>query len=143
MRLVVIVSALLALTTPAFAAGFASPSGNIRCYLDIYSADPIDKVPMVCLIFDAGWEYPPMHDEGFAECDLDRTRMVILPPVGTAYGQTACHGDVFWPAPLGAISYGSEWSWMGFTCKMATDGVRCTNGAGGAMALNRSRYLLD
>lgn len=131
--------ALAGFAAPAAAAGFASPSGNIRCFVDIYSSDPIDEVDLVCLIFQADWPMPILDDG----CDLDKTRMIILPRQGAATATRACHGDVFWPEPLGAISYGSEWSLMGFTCSMATDGVRCENGQGGDFWVRRAALVLD
>ena len=143
MRFFALIAVLITLATPALANGFASPSGNIRCYLDVFSPAPIDETDMVCLIFDAGWEYPPERGGNDGDCDLDRTRMVILPPDGAPYLETACHGDVFWPEPLGTISYGSEWSLMGYTCRMARDGVRCGNGRGDGFHLRRAEVIFD
>lgn len=141
--LATIIALAFTLTTPAHAAGFASPSGNIRCYVDIYSPQPMDEVPLICLVSNADWDLPPDYGDGDPTCDLDRTRTVILPRSGAPTARWTCHGDVFWPAPLGKISYGSEWSLFGFTCNMASDGVRCVNGAGGSIAVNRARLALD
>lgn len=44
---------LWAITGPATAAGFASPSGNIRCYIDIYSDARFDEMNMIGLVGDA------------------------------------------------------------------------------------------
>jgi len=122
----------------AQAAGFASPSGNIRCYVDIYSAAPMDEVGLVCLVFSADWDLPPDYGDDDPTCDLDRTRTILLPRDGVGSARWTCHGDVFWPAPLGAISYGSEWSLFGFECDMATDGVRCTNPQGDGFHVRRA-----
>ncbi|MCF2869652.1 hypothetical protein L0664_01115 [Octadecabacter sp. G9-8] len=110
------------------AAGFASPSGNIRCYLDVYSDLPFGDMPMVCLIFDADWDLPPDYGDSDPTCDLDRTRTLILQPTGRPQERWTCHGDVFWPEPLGTLSYGSEWSMLGYGCRVETRGVTCTNG---------------
>lgn len=124
----------------AQAAGFSSPSGNIRCYVDVYHSAPLDEAPLVCLIFDADWDLPPDYGDGDPTCDLDRTRTIVLLPQGEAKARWTCHGDVFWPAPLGKISYGSQWDLFDFTCQMATDGVRCRNASGGSFAVNRARF---
>lgn len=125
-------------TSSAQAAGFSSPSGNIRCYLDIYSDVPFDEKPLVCLVFNADWDLPPDYGDGDPTCDLDRTRTVILPRTGPATARWTCHGDVFWPAPLGQISYGSQWSLFGFTCDMANTGVTCRNDLGQSVTINRA-----
>ena len=131
------------LASPAAARGFTSPSGNIRCYLDIYSPNAYPDQDMICLIFDADWDLPPYYGDDDPTCDLDRTRAIILHPSGPPSEQWFCHGDVFWPAPLASISYGSEWSIFDFTCTMATDGVRCRNGQGNSIAVNRARRELN
>lgn len=134
---------LLALSTPAMAAGFTSPSGNIKCYVDIYARVPFDDVQMICLVSDADWDLPNDYGDGYPTCDLDRTRAIFLPPTGAPYAHWICHGDVFWPVPLGKISYGSEWSLNHYTCSMATDGVRCTNASGNMLDVNRARFDLN
>lgn len=118
----------LACATPAAAAGFVSPSGNIICYVGLYGAVPIAEAPLTCLIFEAEWDMPADYNGSDPNCDLDSTRMLTLPAKGRPSEMWACHGDVFWPAPLGRISYGSEWSLFAYTCTMATRGVTCTNG---------------
>lgn len=122
----------------AQAVGFASPSGNIRCYLDVYSDVPFDEKLLVCLVFDADWDLPPYGGGYDPGCDLDSTRTVTLPHNAPATAEWTCHGDVFWPAPLGTISYGSEWSLLGFICDMATTGVTCLNEAGHTVSINRA-----
>ena len=125
----------------AQAVGFGSPSGNIRCYLDVYSPEPINEIPLICLIFEADWPVTP--DDATPECDLDQTRQIILPPVGYARTEWACHGDVFWPEPLGTISYGSQWFLFDFECEMARNGVRCTNTGDGGFLVNRAGVTLN
>ncbi|WP_179381455.1 hypothetical protein [Jannaschia marina] len=127
---------LLLLGGPAAADGFASPTGNILCYLEP-SAAPA-TAPVSCLIFEATW---PMPDAD-PTCDLDRTRMVTLPRRGPARAELACHGDVFWPLPLGTLGYGSEWSVQGIGCSMATDGVRCVNATGDGFHVRRAALTL-
>lgn len=129
-------------TTTAHAQGFSSPSGNIRCYVDLYETR-FDAAPMVCLVFDADWDLPPDYGDDDPTCDLDRTRTVILPPDGPASARWTCHGDVFWPAPLGRISYGSEWSLASFICTSDTDGVRCVNGQGNSLWVRRASLVLN
>lgn len=114
--------------TPVQANGFQSPSGNIVCYADVYGPAAVDDMALVCLIFDAGWDLPPDYGDSDPTCDLDRTRTLILPRSGRPQERWSCHGDVFWPLPLGTISYGSEWSVFNYTCKVASNGVTCTNG---------------
>lgn len=134
---------LMTLSAPAMAAGFASPSGNIKCYVDIYSDGPFDNAPMICLISRADWDLPPDYGDGNPTCNLDRTRAIFLPPSGAATARWICHGDVFWPAPLGRISYGSQWSLSHYTCAMARDGVRCTNGSGNEFAVKSAGWSAD
>ncbi|MCF2906540.1 hypothetical protein L0666_16220 [Octadecabacter sp. CECT 8868] len=121
--------------------GFGSPSGNIRCYVNLYTGQPISDAPLVCLIFEADWDLPA--NENFPECDLDQTRQIILPAVGTSRAQWICHGDVFWPEPLGTISYGSQWFLFNFECEMQRNGVRCSNSGDGGFVLNRGSVSLD
>jgi hypothetical protein len=137
--------ALLALmvASPAMAVGFASPSGNIACYVDLDAGNSVIDAPLVCLIFDAEWDNPPDYGDDDPTCDLDRTRTIILPSVGEASVRWTCHGDVFWPAPLGHISYGSQWSLFNFNCDMGRDGVRCDNSGDGGFRLSRARRQLD
>lgn len=97
---------------------------------------------MICLIFEAEWTTPPNYGDGDPTCDLDRTRTVILPQDGPAQVRWTCHGDVFWPAPLGRISYGSQWALMGYTCDMMTSGVRCENPAGNGFLVRRASRAL-
>ncbi|SFI57542.1 DUF6636 domain-containing protein [Jannaschia pohangensis] len=127
----------------ARAAGFTSPSGNILCYLDVLSDLPFDEMPLVCLVFEAEWDLPPDYGDDDPTCDFDRTRTILLRPGQPATARWTCHGDVFWPAPLGAISYGSEWSLADYTCAMATDGVRCGNSAGNGFQVRRSSVTLN
>ncbi|MDC0012617.1 hypothetical protein OAE29_05080 [Octadecabacter sp.] len=56
--------------SPALAAGFSSPSGNMRCYVDLYNAQSLDEVPMVCLVFAADWDLPPDYGDDDPTCDL-------------------------------------------------------------------------
>ncbi|MEN8840339.1 MAG: hypothetical protein ABF288_04400 [Octadecabacter sp.] len=128
---------------PVLAAGFTSPSDNIKCYVDVYSAEKMDEIGLVCLISNAEWDLPPYFGDDDPTCDLDRTRAILLPRNGPPSEQWICHGDVFWPAPLGAISYGSQWSLFGFECSMETDGVRCASAAGNSIAVNCARRLLN
>lgn len=138
-------SALILLCTagPAWAVGFASPSGNIKCYVDLYGPGTVDQAGLVCLVFDADWDLPPEYGDDDPTCDLDRTRAIFLPRTGAPFEHWICHGDVFWPAPLGAISYGSQWSLFNFTCTMDRDGVRCANETGDIIAANRARRMLN
>ena len=129
--------------SPALAAGFSSPSGNIRCYVDLYNAQSLDEVPMVCLVFAADWDLPPDYGDDDPTCDLDRTRTVILTHGQSPVARWTCHGDVFWPAPLGKISYGSQWSLFDFTCDMAMTGVRCDDGQGHGFAVNSAGVMLN
>ncbi|WP_375280086.1 hypothetical protein [Pseudooctadecabacter sp.] len=68
---------------------------------------------------------------------------MILPPNGPASARWTCRGDVFWPAPLGRISSGSEWSLASFTCTSDTDGVRCVNGQGNSLWVRRAELVLN
>jgi len=133
----------LCISAPAHAVGFASPSGNIKCYVDLYGAETVDEAGFVCLISSADWGLPPDFGDDDPICDLDATRALFLPRNGAPYENWICHGDVFWPAPLGAISYGSNWTLFNFDCSMETDGVRCTNQTGNSIALNRTRRILN
>ena len=126
--------------SPVLAEGFASPSGNIVCYAELDGGMSAARAPLVCLIFEANWDVEVDDDPS---CNLDRTRAISLPRNGAPTEHLMCHGDVFWPAPLGAISYGSEWSFVDFTCSMATDGVRCSNASGNSIAVNRARRELN
>lgn len=128
---------------PVAAGGFTTPSNNITCYLDVFSPDRIDEVDVICLIFGASWDLPPDFGDKNPTCDLDQTRTVILPPEGPASARWTCHGDVFWPLPLGALSYGSGWSLMGYSCDVDTDGVRCTNASGNRFHVRRAALALD
>lgn len=110
----------------AHAQGFASPSGNIRCYLDD-TVQNILEAPLHCLIFEADWDPALGLGESAPDCDLDSTRMVILSQHGGARFQWACHGDMFWPEPLPVLTYGSGWQIFGFDCAITPEGVRCTN----------------
>ncbi|PTX54339.1 hypothetical protein C8N43_3153 [Litoreibacter ponti] len=132
-----------AFAQPAWPNGFESPSGNIVCYLDVFSDTPYDQKALHCLIFLADWDMPPDYGDNDPTCDLDRTRIVILPPEAPASARWVCHGDVFWPYPQGALSYGSEWSLPTFTCSVAQDGVRCRNEAGQGFHLRRSALVLE
>jgi len=114
-----------------------------RCYIDIYSDARFDEMNMICLVGDAEWDLPPDYGDDDPTCDLDRTRTVILPPNGPARARWTCHGDVFWPAPLGAISYGSQWSLGAFTCQMETSGVTCTSDAGRSFTVARRTLDLN
>lgn len=144
-RTLTALSALIAglAATPAVANGFQSPSGNINCYLDVFSSQPYGELDMICLIFETSIDLPTTFADEDPGCDLDRTRAFILPKSGPARGELYCHGDVFWPIPLGALSYGSEWSLSGYTCSMATDGVRCTNQTGHGFHVSRATHALD
>lgn len=132
----------LLFATPVLANGFTSPSGNILCYTASYddAGDfiPYFEQPMVCLIFEANWDLPPYYGDDNPDCGLDRTRAIKLPVSGPATEQWICHGDVFWPLPLGAIGYGSTWSLRDTSCDMATNGVTCDNGNGGRFSVNRA-----
>lgn len=131
--------AALFFATPAAAMGFTSPSGNIVCYLDVYSDVRFADLPLICLIFDAQWSFPDDYGDSDPTCDLDRTRTLILGRKGRPDERWTCHGDVFWPQPLGTISYGSEWSLLDFTCLMDETGVTCTNGDKTMFVSRRSR----
>ena len=133
----------MVVSSPALAAGFTSPSGNIKCYVDIYARVPFADAPLICLISEADWDFPEDYGGGYPTCDLDRIRAVILPRAGAATEQWICHGDVFWPAPMGAIGYGSQWSLSHYSCAMERNGVRCMNETGSAIALNRTRRILN
>lgn len=127
----------------AQARGFASPSNNIQCYVDLYEAETVIDAPLVCLIFEADWDLPPDYGDDDPTCDLDRTRTVILSSVGEASVRWTCHGDVFWPAPLGKISYGSQWFLFNFECEVARTGVRCSNTGDGGFVVNRAGVTLN
>ncbi len=127
----------------AQAHGFSSPSGNIRCYLDVYSDVRFDEKPMVCLVFGADWTPPDGFGDEDPTCDLDMTRTVILPRNGPATARWTCHGDVFWPEPLGSISYGSQWSLLGFSCDVKETGVQCRNEQGNSLSVSRARLGLN
>lgn len=135
--------AMLGLASPAAANGFSSPSGNITCYLDVFSPARMDEVPLVCLIFDADWPMPPKGTMSDPTCDLDSTRTITLPRNGPASASWTCHGDIFWPVPQGQLSYGSEWSLMGYSCSVQTDGVRCDNGRGSSLWVRRASIALE
>lgn len=136
------ISAALA-AMPAQAAGFSSPSGNIRCYADLYNSQPLDEVDLICLIFEADWDLPPDYGDDDPTCDLDRTRSVFLPAQGAPRERWICHGDVFWPAPLGKISYGSNWSLFGFSCDVARNGVTCRNATDHSISVARAARALN
>lgn len=125
----------------AAAHGFASPSGNINCYVHGYSYLQRDEQEMVCLIFEADWEIPRTPEDD--ACDMDQMRLIYLPRDAAAGAVWTCHSDLFWPYPLPEISYGSEWAYDGFTCSMARDGVRCDYSSGHGFAVNRGRIVLD
>jgi len=127
---------------PAQASGFSSPSGNIQCFLGGAAGANFADRPMVCLIFQADWPVTAGGGDSDPSCDLDSTRTLVLPPDGPAQVSWSCHGDVFWPAPLGEISYGAQWSDSVYTCSMATDGVRCENGQGNGFAVRRAARKL-
>jgi len=134
-------SAPAALAQDVYAApGFTSPSGNITCYIDYYDSAPQSEAGLVCLIFEANWD---IAADGTGntdpDCALDTTRSVELPRSGAPRAAEVCHGDVFWPLPMGAIGYGSTWSLFSYTCEMATTGVLCQNGSGG-FKLNRRAF---
>ncbi len=121
-------SAAFLFATPVASMGFQSPSGNIVCFLDVYSDTPVSDMPLICLIFDADWSLPDDYGDSDPTCDVDVTRTLILGREGRPDERWTCHGDVFWPQPLGTISYGSEWSLFNYSCAMAERGVTCTNG---------------
>lgn len=133
--------AIATTASPALAdrPGFASPSNNITCYLDTgYDAgSPLADSPFVCLIFSADWDPAIDYGDDDPTCDLDRTRIVILPPNAPAVERWVCHGDVFYPIH-GAISYGSGWSFLDYACDMTTTGVSCENGAGNGFTVRRA-----
>ncbi|MBU2991841.1 hypothetical protein Q4555_14145 [Octadecabacter sp. 1_MG-2023] len=135
--------ALMLLVSPVWALGFASPSGNIKCYVETYGEDSIIEADLVCLIFDAAWDLPPDYGDGDPTCDLDETRTLVLPTSGQPEERWTCHGDVFWPAPLATISYGSEWSFYSYTCAMAASGVSCENRNGNGFSVNRAGRTLN
>ncbi len=95
----------------------------------------------MCLVFEASWTPPNDYGDGDPTCDLDRTRIVILPPDGPATERWVCHGDVFWPIH-GAIGYGSAWSVLGFDCQMAETGVTCQNARGNGFSVRRAARSL-
>ncbi len=135
----------MVLAGPALAdrPGFASPSGNITCYLqdDWERPLPPQQRPFVCLIFEATWALPNYYGDDDPTCNLDRTRMLILPPNGPSREQWACHSDVFWPIH-GAIGYGADWSILSFECQMAETGVTCQNGRGNGFSVRRAARTL-
>ena len=134
--------AALCLATPALAVGFESPSGNILCYTNVFNSGSWTEAELICLIFEAEWDLPPVYQTGVDSCDLDRTRTIVLPRYGSPELQSTCHGDIFWPIPMGAISYGSEWTLPDIRCTMATDGVMCTNSSGHGFTVNRAGQTL-
>lgn len=138
-------AALLMLVGPALAdrPGFASPSGNIMCYLedDPFVSLPLTQRDIVCLIFEANWTLPDYYGDDDLTCDLDRTRTIVLPVDGPARARWTCHGDVFWPFH-GAIGYGADWSMVGFACQMAETGVTCQNGRGNGFSVRRAGATL-
>ncbi|MFK7939826.1 MAG: DUF6636 domain-containing protein [Roseovarius sp.] len=132
----------------AHATSFSAPSGNIICYTvnwDYYTDKlvPPDQREMNCLVFEADWTLPPYYGDDNPNCDLDRTRAIILPPNGPAAAQWFCHGDVFWPLPNPKIAYGSDWSVSNFACTMREDGVRCQNASGHGFHVRRSKLTLN
>lgn len=140
------VLACVGLASPALAdrPGFASPSRNILCYIDTdYDGGRgIADSDMVCLIASADWSPPVDYGDDDPTCDLDATRILILPPDAPARERWVCHGDIFFPIH-GAISYGSTWSFLDYTCDVATSGVRCTNANGNGFSVNRAGRTLN
>ena len=101
----------------------------------------LDERPFVCLISEANWSPAINYGDDDPTCDLDSTRIVILPPDGPATERWVCHGDVFYPIH-GAVSYGSEWSFIGYTCQIETSGVSCQNGQGNGFSVARAQRSL-
>lgn len=132
---------------------FKSPSNNITCYHynNWHNGDSpavplaINDGPLVCLVHDADWSPPPAYnnqDDYMANCGLDQTRMITLPPDGSATERWVCHGDMFYPLGDIVISYGSKWSFLDYSCTVETTGVSCQNKQGNGFSVRRAMRKL-
>lgn len=138
LKYLAVILCLFISTVPAQANGFSTPSGNILCYWDPMPSGDYENTPLTCLVFEADWGEP----SGLQDCGLDETRALTLPRNGSAQFEWYCHGDVFWPLPLGALDYGSKWTLRGFECEVETNGVRCTNRSGNGFHVRRAAYSM-
>jgi hypothetical protein len=126
---------------------FRSPSDNITCYhynnwhSDWDQALVKNEGPLVCLVHEADWNPPPAldnFDDYRATCNTDQTRVITLPPDGPSTEGWVCHGDMFWPLGDIVISYGSEWSFLEYSCTVETSGVSCQNKQGNGFSVRRA-----
>ncbi|MFI7434924.1 DUF6636 domain-containing protein [Micromonospora haikouensis] len=114
---------------------FATPSGNISCYLD---EDP--EVPggaqARCDIRDRSWSAPRRP----ADCELDHGDAVGLTRSGLA--AFLCVGDAVGDADL-VLGYGQALRTGRVVCASSRSGVDCRNAATGhGFTLSRARYAL-
>lgn len=126
---------------------FRSPSDNITCYhynnwhLHWDPALVKNEGPLVCLVDEADWNPPTAYvdyDDYMDNCGLDQKRVITLPPDGPATEDWVCHGDMFWPLGDIVISYGSEWSFLEYSCTVETSGVSCQNKQGNGFSVRRA-----
>ncbi|MBU2983133.1 hypothetical protein KO498_15080 [Lentibacter algarum] len=128
--------------------GFKAPSGNILCYTidrdwDTDALLPESQRRLACLVWEVQWSPPLDFGDDDLTCDLDQTRIVLLPYAGRGNARWVCHGDVFWPLPLPKLGYGSSWNVSGFNCSMAKDGVRCSNSTGNGFHIRRAKLKFN
>ena len=139
MRLLALAAVLATAGSAQAATGlvhFASPSGNINCFIGASFAD--------CLVRHDTWPVKPTKP---AACDLDfNPTDVALTPRGVVVG--ACRGDVGPRCGLGGrcvvLHYGKSVTRGRVRCTSALDGVTCrrTNGRRIGFLIARERYVL-
>jgi hypothetical protein len=108
-------------------ATFATPTGNIECF--------IDKVSVRCDIAERDWKPPAAP----ADCDLDYGQGVILSAGSTA--SLVCAGDTVLGSGGQELAYGQSISAGLLRCESAEGGVTCRDvETGRGFELSRESY---
>jgi hypothetical protein len=120
---------------PSGLLGFATPSGNIACYVNSGTAgDATDPGQARCDIAQAGWSAPARP----ASCQGDWGHALTVGPDGSGF---ACVSDS--AANDNVVGYGSTQVRGAFSCDVEQTAVTCTDlDTGHGFAVSRERYQL-
>lgn len=110
-------------------AGFATPSGNIKCLLE--------GNVLRCTVV-SGLKPAPLP----ISCELDQIPGLQLGRTGRARTYVSCQGGVDGPMAVRgpSLPYGSSWRGGGITCISRSLGLTCRNASGNGFFLSRDGW---